>query len=291
MAAAMMLPHNTHQPQVTSMLHTLTCTRQYCNTISINSVLVWTVVHWSGMKKAFGPSVNKIAHLKSTTGAIITDKGKQMERWAEHYQELYSRNNSVTNSAVNKIQALPPLDELDRTPSEEELIKAINSLACNKAPGKDGIPPEIIKLSKETSLLQHLHELLCQCWEDGTIPQDMRDANIVTLYKNKGERSDCNNYHGISLLSIAGKAYAWVVLKRLQTLADRVYPESQCGFRAKRSTIDMIFSVRQLQEKCREQRQPLYVAFIDLTKAFDLVSRTGLFTLLEKIGCPPNSSK
>ena len=48
----------------------------------------------------------------------------------------------------------------------------------------------------------------------------------------------------------------------------------------------MIFSVRQLQEKCREQH-PLYLAFIDLTKAFDLVSRTGLFKLLEKIECPP----
>ena len=49
----------------------------------------------------------------------------------------------------------------------------------------------------------------------------------------------------------------------------------------------MIFSLRQLQEKCREQRQPLFIAFIDLTKAFDLVSRSGLFTLLQGIGCPP----
>ena len=49
----------------------------------------------------------------------------------------------------------------------------------------------------------------------------------------------------------------------------------------------MIFSIRQLQEKCREQQQPLYLAFVDLTKAFDLVSRTGLFRLLEKIDCPP----
>ena len=49
----------------------------------------------------------------------------------------------------------------------------------------------------------------------------------------------------------------------------------------------MIFSLRQLQEKCREQGKPLYVAFIDLTKAFDLVSRDGLFKILAKIGCPP----
>ena len=49
----------------------------------------------------------------------------------------------------------------------------------------------------------------------------------------------------------------------------------------------MIFSLRQLQEKCREQGKPLYVAFIDLTKAFNRVSRDGLFKILSKIGCPP----
>ena len=54
-----------------------------------------------------------------------------------------------------------------------------------------------------------------------------------------------------------------------------------------RSTIDIIFFVRRLQEKCRKQRRSLFIAFIDLTKAFDLVSRRGLFNLLEKCGCPP----
>ena len=95
----------------------------------------------------------------------------------------------------------------------------------------------------------------------------MKDANIVTLYKNKGDRGDYNNYRGISLLSVVAKPLARVVLKRLQVLADRVCPESQCGFRANRSTTDMVFSLRQLQEKCREQ-QPLFVAFIDLTKGW-----------------------
>ena len=145
---------------------------------------------------------------------------------------------------------------------------------------------KFLNAAKDLYLVSYMKSFAC-AGEKALFPQDMRDANIITLYKNKGDRSDCNNYRGISLLSITGKLFARVVLKRLQVLAERVYPESQCGFRSNRSTVDMIFSIRQLQEKCREQRQPLYMAFIDLTKAFDLVSRDGLFKVLHKIGCPP----
>jgi len=132
-----------------------------------------------------------------------------------------------------------------------------------------------------------LHQLLYKCWEEGAVPQEMQDSIITTLFKNKGDRNDCNNYRGISLLCVAGKLFARVALRRLQQLAERVYPESQCGFRSQRSMVDMIFSLRQLREKCREQQQPLFIAFIDLTKAFDLVSRDGLFKILPLIGCPP----
>ena len=96
------------------------------------------------------------------------------------------------------------------------------------------------------TLLPPLHEVLCQCWKEGAVPQDMRDSKIITLYKNKGERNDCNNYRGISLLSIVGKVFDRDILIRLQKQAERIYPESQCGFRADLSTIDMVFSLRQL---------------------------------------------
>ena len=243
------------------------------------------------MKKVFGPSIVKTDPLKSTSGEIITERAKQMERWAEHYQELYSRKTTVTDRALENTPSLPVMEELDTPPTVEELSKAIDSLANNKASGKDGIPAEIIKAGKQSCLLSHLHELLFQCGEERSVPQDMCDPNIVTLYKNKGERNDCINYRGISLLIIVGKAFARVALKKLQSLAERVYPESQCGFRAKRSTIDTIFSLRQLQEKCPEQRLPLHNAFIDLTIAFDLVSRLALFKLLQRIGCPPKLLK
>ncbi|KAK2176422.1 hypothetical protein NP493_663g02043 [Ridgeia piscesae] len=62
--------------------------------------------------------------------------------------------------------------------------------------------------------------------------------------------------------------------------------ETQCGFRGNRSTVDMIVGLRQLQEKCIEQDKPLYMGFVDFSKAFDTVGRTGLWQLLRKYGCP-----
>ena len=49
----------------------------------------------------------------------------------------------------------------------------------------------------------------------------------------------------------------------------------------------MIFVLRLIQEKCREQNMGLYAAFVDLTKAFDTVCRDGLWKILARLGCPP----
>ena len=89
-------------------------------------------------------------------------------------------------------------------------------------------------------------------------------------------------------MSIAGKILARVLLNRLNEHLEQpgLLPESQCGFRKDRGTIDMIFIARQLQEKCQEQNVDLYMAFVDLTKAFDTDSRKGLWKIMAKFGCP-----
>jgi len=94
---------------------------------------------------------------------------------------------------------------------------------------------------------------------------------------------------GISLLwPIAGKVLIRVLLNRLSyhVYSNDTIPESQSGLRTGRGTMDMIFTARQLQEKCREQHRHMYAIFIDLTKAFDPVSRRGLWMVLRRIGCP-----
>jgi len=108
------------------------------------------------------------------------------------------------------------------------------------------------------------------------------------VYKRKGDHACCDNHRGISLLSVAGKVLARVLLNRLTQHVNElgILPESQCGFRTGRGTTDMIFSARQLQEKCLEQYKDLCLIFIDLTKAFDSMNRSGLWAVLSRVGYP-----
>lgn len=191
----------------------------------------------------------------------------------------------MSSSALDAIESLLATDELDVQPTTEELSKAVDSLASDEALGSDGISPEFIKQCKPT-LLPPLHYVLCRCWEEGPAPQDMRDDATITLYKDKDVRSDRNGYRSLSLLSIAERVFTRLILLCRQKSAKRVYNESQCGFRAKRSTTGTVFCLRKIQEKCREEQIPLYLSFISLTKAFDLVSRDGLFEVIPKLGCP-----
>uniref|UniRef100_A0A8C9SDP7 Reverse transcriptase domain-containing protein n=1 Tax=Scleropages formosus TaxID=113540 RepID=A0A8C9SDP7_SCLFO len=108
---------------------------------------------------------------------------------------------------------------------------AMKQLKHGKATGVDGIPPEVWK-DGGSVLHTKLRKLFVHCWEQGKLPQDLREAVISTLYKNKGDKSECSNYRGITLPSIAGKILARILLNRLvPAVTEEHLPESQCGFR------------------------------------------------------------
>ena len=81
--------------------------------------------------------------------------------------------------------------------------------------------------------MHHLHRLFLKIWDNEEVPQELKDASIVTISK-KGSRTEFGNYRGISMLSVAGKILAKVLLNRLQPLSESIIPETQCGFRAGR---------------------------------------------------------
>ena len=240
------------------------------------------------LKKVHGPTKRSTASIKDSTGTVLlSDKKKILDRWAEHFNTVLNQISDFDDTVLDELPDWEVNDELSSIPTQTETELAIKQMASDKAAGSDNIPAEIYKHGGYM-LQKRLRDLFVLIWEHRNLPQQLKDALIVHIYKHKGDISCCDNHRGISLLAIAGKILARIILNRLQKhVADRdVIPESQCGFRPRRGTNDMIFSIRQLQEKCRERNLDLYMVFIDLTKAFDTVNREGLWKVLKKIGCP-----
>ena len=90
----------------------------------------------------------------------------------------------------------------------------------------DGIPADVMKYGGDR-LKEFVFEVISHVW-DTSAPQDWRDATLESLFK-KGERSDCGNFHSISLLSIVGKVLARVMLNRLiSSIATRISIQFLC---------------------------------------------------------------
>ena len=193
---------------------------------------------------------------------LITDTPAILNRWAEHFSAVLNRPADISAEAIARLLQVETNIDLDRPPSEEQVKKAIKQLSTGKAPGADAIPGDVYKHGGDT-LLQTLTDLFCRMWDEEVIPQQLKDASIIRLY-NKGNRQLCGNYRGISLLAIAEKILAQVLLNRLIVhLEHGLLSERQCGFRGGRGTVDMIFAARHLQEKCQEHYDDLFITFID----------------------------
>ena len=242
---------------------------------------------YEALKAVYGPRHFSLHPVRSIYGDLIKNKELILERLAEYLQNLLNKVHITDPGFLDDLPTLPIIPKLDDPPSFDEVERAILRLKDNKAAGPDNIPPEVIKYGG-CALHRRLHNFILDCWSAKCLPQQWKDANIILVHKQKGDRAECGNSRGISLLLVAGEVLAKIMLTRLlEHVVDLVLPESQCGFRRGRSTIDMIFVARQLQEKCHEQHQDLYLAFVDLTKAFDIVNRDLLWNILRKFGCHP----
>ena len=113
----------------------------------------------------------------------------------------------------------------------------------------------------------------------------------MTKVLHKKDRTECGNYREIPPVAHAGKFLLKIVATRLSAYpeARNLLPEEQCGFRPHRSTTDIMFAVRRLQELERKARVPLlFLCFIDLLqKAYDTVDRTLFWQVLARFGVPP----
>ena len=120
-------------------------------------------------------------------------------------------------------------------------------------------------------------------WKLGKAPRDWQTVTIIPIFK-KGDRKDCANYRGISLLSLPGKVYAKCLERRCRDIVEPAMEDGQCGFRPGRSTTDQIFTLRQIFEKSWEYAKDVYACFVDLENAGDRVPREKHWNMLQSYG-------
>ena len=235
----------------------------------------------------YGPQNRGTAQLYAEDGEKVlkTRDETRLNRFARHFDQLLNVPGSADRSTLDELACHSDDHRVRRCP---ELCGAadMSSTRENKAPGRCGILAEVWKHGG-TNLQEQLHDVIVDIWEKEQVPQNWKDANIIPIFK-KVIRKECGNYQGISLLLIAGKILACVILNRINTntcICPHILPETQCGFPSNRSTIDMVFCLQQIQEECTEQNVVLYAVFTDFTKAFDTVSRGGMALLCrEEVG-------
>ena len=151
-------------------------------------------------------------------------------------------------------------------------------MKCGKAPGIDDISADIIKAGGR-ALSTRLHKLFIEIWEQEETIDDWSTAIIIRLFENKGDKRDCGNYPGISLLPITSKIFSRLILNRVQNQLGKQIMEQQAGFQPNRSTIDHIFTLNLVMEKIRDYNKSLYLCFIDIQKAYNSINREILWRI------------
>ena len=144
--------------------------------------------------------------------------------------------------------------------------KAISQMKAGKAPGPSGIVVEMIRTAGDmgASMIRDLAAAIIRM-----VPSDWEQSFVVCLYKRKGDALERDNFCGLMLTEQVMKVRESIVDSLIRQMVSM--DNSQFGFIPGRGTTDAIFVVRQLQltEKYLAANKRLYMAFVDLEKAFD----------------------
>ena len=228
--------------------------------------------------KGFGTDTS---YCKDKDGNLVTDEDSVLRIWKEHFYHLLVSTSSGDEDTPEPI----PEDGIECIPpSQNEVKTAITRLKNNKAAGADGLPAELFKAGGDM-LIRRMHQLVSQIWIEERIPDDWNLSILCPVHK-KGDKTVCANYRGISLLPIAYKILSSVLCERLKSKVGEIIGPYQCGFRPGKSTIDQIFTLRQILEKTQEKQIDTYHLFVDYKAAFDSPIRSKVFQAMSEFGIP-----
>ena len=207
----------------------------------------------------------------------LTDEGKK-KAWVQHYRKLL---NVEFPWPKEELPEVPPVAGTPPPVTSDQIRKSLSNMKYGKAAGPSGIIAEMMKASGEEGI-ELMRQLCEEVFRNGVIPSDWEESTILNLYKGKGDALDRGNYRGLKLTDQVMKLCEGVLEKSIRGMVD--IDGMQFGFVPGRGTTDAIFIARQMQEKYRAAKKPLYFAFVDLEKAFDRVPREVLWWALRSVG-------
>ncbi|PNF24539.1 hypothetical protein B7P43_G05394 [Cryptotermes secundus] len=142
-------------------------------------------------KMGYQPSSNLV---KDEDGDLLADSHNILNRWRNYFFQLLHvhRVSAVRQTEIHRAELLIP------DPSPFEVERAIVKLKRYKSPGSDQIPAELIQ-ARGKILRSKIHNLITSIWHKDKLPDQWKESIIVPVHK-KGDKIDCSNYRGISLL-------------------------------------------------------------------------------------------
>lgn len=167
--------------------------------------------------------------------------------------------------------------------STQQVKKAISSLNKGKAPDYHGVQAEHLLYGGE-ELLQYLTLLMNCIFDQGRITDALKIGVLTPVFKNKGSNKDAKNYRGITILPIITKIVEILVRNRIQPIIEEVQSNLQRGFTRHSSPMNCSLILEEVIREYKDQQKPLYVAFLDVKAAFDVVSHDSLLRKLFHVG-------
>jgi hypothetical protein len=171
----------------------------------------------------------------------------------------------------------------------ESLIK---NLSDTSGPGLSVLPSKLIKFccGKFVPILTRIFN---HCIDIGKLPIEWKSALVTPLYKNKGPKSDFNNYRGISVLPPIAKIFEKILAKQITIYLsiNNILFKGQHGFRNGHSCETALHELLSDLNVNRDKRLISLLLFIDFRKAFDLVDSRKLLLKLFHYGFDNNALK
>ena len=161
------------------------------------------------------------------------------------------------------------------------IAKAVKKMRNGKAAGPSGIVAEMLKSSGADGN-QITSDLANAIIREEKVPVDWEESFMINCPKSKGDALQRGNYRGLKLLEQMMKVIERIADVNIRLQVD--INDMQFGFMPGRGTTDAIFILRQMQEKYIGADKRLYMAFVDLEKAFDRVPRKVLWWAMRKLG-------